>query len=201
MPARGGTAVLGRSRSTARQRRNAESLRLVAQFQAGDPEAFSELYELWAEALMRFLWAELGDRHAAEDHLQQVVETLLKDLGRYEARPNVPFERWLFRIARFRVLRELRRRRVSVLDPDEIAAHLERDRMAPDVAERVERWALDGALERLTLSQRQVLTLRFRLDLKTAEIAHLLGMSEAAVYKAEQRGLRALKVVATSGVE
>jgi RNA polymerase sigma-70 factor (ECF subfamily) len=170
------------------------SLRLVARVQGGDEEALAELYGEWSASLLGFFEWRLHDRHAAEDAVHDIVVRLLgKGLRTYAFRPHVPFQAWLFRIARNALTDELRRReRVSVLDPQQIAERRERVQLGPDVAECVERWALEGALARLPERQRQVLTLRFIGDMRIAEIAWMLGITEGAVSEALRRGLQTL---------
>jgi RNA polymerase sigma-70 factor (ECF subfamily) len=177
----------------AQECRAAMSLGLVVRFQRGELAAVAELHALWSSRLQAYFERGLKDRHAAEDQVQQIAVILLDELRNYEIRPQVPFEGWLFSIARRRLASELRSRgRLEVWEPDRIAEHRERERLAPDVAERIERWALDGTLALLPERQRQVLTLRYMCDLDTAELAAALGITEQAVYKAEQRALQNL---------
>jgi len=181
---------------SARALENAESLRLVVRVHAGDQAAFAELYALWAEALLRYFERGLRDRHAAEDALQETAKSLLGELHNYEVRPEVPFQPWLFRIAYSRLVDQTRRRqRLELWEPVELAARHEREGVVPDVADREERWALDGVFARVKLpeSQRQVLALRFAFDLTPAETAQALGISEAAVRQLQRRALRTLR--------
>jgi RNA polymerase sigma-70 factor (ECF subfamily) len=173
---------------------SARSLRLVARFQAGDEQALAELYGEWLGSLLGFFEGRLRDRYAAEDAVHDIVVRLLgKGLRMYAFPAHVPFQAWLFRIARNALTDELRRReRVSVLDPEAIAERRERERLGPDVAERVERWALEGALARLPERERQALTLRFIGDLRVSEIAWMLGTSQGAISEALRRGLQTL---------
>jgi RNA polymerase sigma-70 factor (ECF subfamily) len=178
---------------SARALLSARSLRLVVRFQAGEEAAFSELHGLWEASLRAYFDRELGDRYEAEDAVQTIAVTLLGALGDFEIRPEVPFQAWLFRVAHSKLVNELRRqRRVALLEPGEIAGLCERERVAPDVAEGIGRWALEAMLARLSERQRQVVALQFVYDLGTADIAAALGISERAVREAQRRALASL---------
>ena len=51
-----------------------------------------------------------------------------------------------------------------------------------------------GALRRLPQRQREVLVLRYYLDLSEAQIAHTLGVSRGAVKSHASRGMSALRL-------
>jgi RNA polymerase sigma-70 factor (sigma-E family) len=59
--------------------------------------------------------------------------------------------------------------------------------------DRAQREAVLGALRRLPRRQREVLALRYYLDLSEAEIAELLGISRGAVKSHASRGAAALR--------
>jgi RNA polymerase sigma-70 factor, ECF subfamily len=179
----------------AETRLNVDSLRLVVRFQGGDTDALAELHALWAADLLAYFRGGLHDHHAAEDAVQELAAALLQDkLRRYVIVPEVPFRPWLFRIAQRKRVDELRRRaRLSVEDPHEIAARRERERWDPDVAERIERWALDGTLRRLPRRQREVVALRYIYNLTGPEIAQALAITTGTVRQNELRAMQTLR--------
>lgn len=66
--------------------------------------------------------------------------------------------------------------------------------MPDGLAERVERrQALIAALGALTTQQREVLVLRFLLDLSVTETAQALGIAEGTVKSSTHRGLAELR--------
>ena len=174
-------------------REDAEARLLVLRIQHGESEAAGELYQRYFDRIYTYLRASLRHHADAEDLTQQVFVSALDGLARYDADGPASFRGWLFRIARNELVDELRRReRVSVLDPGEIASRRERERVSPDVAGRLERWALDSALAKLPEPQRQVLMLRFFGDLRIADISWVLGISIGAADERLRRGLKAL---------
>lgn len=175
--------------------RDVDSARLVVGFQAGDGAAFRDLYLRYFDAIYSYLSVALGDHHDAEDAAQQVFTKALEALPRYEVRPGKPFRAWLFRIARNEALATLRRKRLIELeDPDRIDRRREAGGAAAD--DLALEWLSDTDLvvliERLPDAQRQVLALRYMLDLSRAEIAAVMQRTPAAVSQLEQRALRFL---------
>lgn len=178
-----------------------ETVRLVSAFQAGDREAFGEIYSRNFDAVYHYLRLLLNDRHAAEETAQQSFLQAFGALGRYELRPDRPFRAWLFTIVRNVALMRLRKEgRVEPVDPAELGRR--RDRQvdpdtARDDAERAMGWIRDNELlmfvERLPISQRQVLVLRFMLDMSLDETAQVLGRSAADIGVLQHRALAFLR--------
>ncbi len=72
-------------------------------YQAGSQEAFDELYARYAKPIYNFLRRTAQPPDAADDLFQK---TFLKlHTGRHQYRPQAPFRRWIFTIAR-NVLRD-----------------------------------------------------------------------------------------------
>ena len=179
---------------------DADSARLVTRFQAGDKEAFSELYMRYFERVfsyVRILFRERPDE--AEDVTQQVFVKAMVALPRYERRAQ-PFRAWLFRIVRNEAIDHMKKLgRSDVVDPGDLALRLEADDADAGAfdASHVLDWITDRELlmfvERLTLPQRQVLLLRYMLDLSTREIGEILGRSNDDVRMLDSRARRFLE--------
>jgi RNA polymerase sigma-70 factor (ECF subfamily) len=170
--------------------------RLVTRFQAGDVEAFTELYLRYFDRVYGYLQVALRDPHEAEDVTQQVFVNVFEALPRYERRSQ-PFRAWLFRIARNRGIDSLRKRqRFEPADPAELQRRRE-DAADDKATTRALEWLSDAEIlvliERLPQGQRQVVVLRYMLDLTMAEIAQVLDRSPAAVRQLHSRALRFLE--------
>jgi len=151
------------------------SATLVARFQRGDEEAFSALYLRYFDRIYAYLRVILTDLASTEDATQQVFVKLYESLPRYEDRGQ-PFRAYLFVIARNHAINELRQRqRLDPIDPvtmDQFREPVEAPLSSelPWVSDR----ELLALIERLPVAQRQVLVLRFMLDLSHAQIAQIL---------------------------
>lgn len=155
---------------------------------AGDPAAFTQLFQRLAPPVRAFFARTVGDGAAADDLLQT---TFLKLHGARAAwRSGERLRPWLFTIAarvRLDWLRRTGRREEEELD-GELPAPEGPD--APEQAalgrERADR--VRAALERLPAPQRAVVQLHRYEGLGFAEIGRALGISEGA---AKLRAFRA----------
>lgn len=115
----------------------------------------------------------------------------LDALPRFKPR-GTPFVAWLLRIARNTAINFHRRHRQTV-DWDLLPPALQ-PTVADDHAARLEqRETLERLFQNLDDTAREILILRFGAGLSTAEIAAVLGKSEAATRMRLLRTLRMLK--------
>jgi RNA polymerase sigma-70 factor (ECF subfamily) len=171
----------------------------VLRIQAGDRAAFTDLYMRYFSRVFAYLRVVLRSDHQAEEATQQVFADVFEALPRYERRAQ-PFSAWLFVVVRNQALTELeRQRRNEPVDPAAFAEELpvgEADEPDADTLRSLN-WISDPELllfiERLPLAQRQVLALRYMLDLSTADTARVLGRTVADVRQLHSRALRFLR--------
>src|SRR6516162_10981820 len=83
---------------------------LVLRCQAGDEAAFAELMERYQPRLRYYLRKMLRDVQGAEDALQDVWLAVFRAVSRLA--DVGAFRTWLYRIARDRAVRELRKQRL-----------------------------------------------------------------------------------------
>jgi RNA polymerase sigma-70 factor, ECF subfamily len=106
-----------------------------------------------------------------------------------------PFRAWLFTIARNHGVSLLRKHKEVAIESEEMDVRLEREDFSAGPDEL--RWVTDKdflvLIERLPVAQRQVIALRFMLDLKNAEIAEILEKEPNAVRALQHRAIANLK--------
>jgi len=174
-----------------------DTARLVTRIQAGDKQCFGDLYMRYFDRVYSYLRIALDDEHGAEDATQQVFLKVMEALPRYERRSQ-PFRAWLFTIVRNHAIRQLEKRaRLDLVDPVELNTNHEG---IEDVGPRgitALSWVTDRELvmlvERLPVAQRQVLLLRFMMDMTTSDIGAVLGRSTDDVRALQSRALRFLE--------
>jgi RNA polymerase sigma-70 factor, ECF subfamily len=170
---------------------------LLRRLTDGDDKAFAELVMRYHESLVRVARYYVGSQASAEDVVQETWIAVLRGIDRFEGRSS--FKTWLFRILvnRARTLGVKEHRTVPV-DP------LTSDRsVSPSRFDQGGHWSEppvpftdtidDGivnepivrlvheSLARLPEAARAVVTLRDVQGLSTAEVAELLGLTEANV--------------------
>jgi RNA polymerase sigma-70 factor (ECF subfamily) len=164
---------------------------LVLRCQAGDETAFAELVERYQPRLRYYLRKMLRDLHGAEDALQEVWLDVFRAVSRLA--DAGAFRSWIYRIARDRSLRVLRKCRLPhqpLEEVDEIVGQEEEAHFAAEDAERIH-----GALDELATEHREVLVLRYVEDMTYEEIALVVGCRVGTVRSRLHYAKRALRVV------
>ncbi len=142
---------------------------------AGDVGAFEDLVRRFQGAAFACATNLLGDRHLAEDAVQEAfleAHRGLRTLGAPEAFPS-----WLRTIVRHRCARRLRRRDLEVTDLDDRAPDLRLDDAPEESLARRERHALAlRAVRELPRPLREAVTVFHLCDCTQAEAAAFLGV-------------------------
>lgn len=153
-----------------------------------DDRQFEELYEKYANDVLRVSYFYLGDRQQAEDVTQDVFVRLLTNSPDLEAGRE---KAWLLKVALNRC-RDLWRaawvKRVVLGSPAmELAP-------APDhMEERLERQELLNAIHKLPADFRDVILLHYYQGYGIAEIAQILKVPEGTVSSRLSRGRKKLE--------
>jgi len=143
---------------------------LILRCQTGDEAALAELIARYSPGLRLFLTKITGQHASADDLLQETWFDAYRKINRLE-QPDA-FSTWLYRIARDKAYRELRRR-PSPSAPTEVNwADIAADEatFTPDEAQSIR-----AALDELPLEQREVLVLRFIEDMTYEQIAAVIA--------------------------
>lgn len=169
---------------------------LVLRFQTGDESAFAELVTLYQPRLGYFLRKLLDDADAADDILQEVWCDVLRSISQLVDASAFPA--WIYRIARDRAFRHLRRRRLT-WQPIDLAD----DAMAEQAVEANGEFTTDdvaevhAALDRIAPEHREVLVLRFLEQMSYEEIASAtasqLGTVKSRIHYAKRELRRAIE--------
>ena len=161
---------------------------LVVRVARGDRRAFEALYERYVRSVYALALRRLGDRHSAEDAVQETFAAVWRSARTYrpERGPAAP---WLFSIARNAAVDRLRARVVLAEPPDTADA-------APGPSDRAERdwlsWRVHRALEELPEAEREVLALAYWGGRSQSEIAAELGIPLGTVKTRTRSGLARL---------
>jgi len=154
-----------------------------------DEEAWAHLLRTHYPRLCSFLGRKVGDAAVAEDLASQVFVEAVARIDRFEWR-GLPFDAWLFRIARnlsndyFRKQGRLQRAPFMPAEETPLGHELEREAEAKQV---------QAAMIELTDEQRDVLTLRFVDGFSTESTAAVMKKSTGAIKAIQHRGLASMR--------
>jgi RNA polymerase sigma-70 factor (ECF subfamily) len=162
---------------------------LVQRAQAGEAEAFTELYRRHSPAVYRYCLFRVRDAVAAEDLVSEVFLRAVEGLPRYVDR-GAPLAAWLFRIAHDRVVDH--HRRAANRPAEALSDHLP-DRQPGTEAQAIDRLEanrLTELLAQLTEEQQMVVQLRFIEGYSIEEAARLMEKTTGAIKALQHRALR-----------
>jgi RNA polymerase sigma-70 factor (ECF subfamily) len=170
----------------------ANERQLVLQAQAGNSEAFGQLYDAYMERIYRFVYFRVEDQQTAEDITSQVFLKAWSNLERFQF-SRTPYLAWLYTIAHNAVIDHYRTRKVTTaLDDVQLSQPDHSELVETEIDLTVEMQSVKVALQTLTDDQQRVLTLKFIEGMSNNEIARQLGKREGAIRALQMRGLQAL---------
>ncbi|MEU7823398.1 sigma-70 family RNA polymerase sigma factor [Catellatospora sp. NPDC049133] len=145
---------------------------------AGDREAFDRLYRLYRPGLLGFVSRQVGDRHTAEDVVQETFLVAWRDLAKL--RDPEAIRTWLFSIAYKRAMSAAARVAPAPLPDPALLVDDTPGRHPEQAAEQREAYELVwAAAHGLEPRQRAVLELNVRWELSSREIGEVLGVGTA----------------------
>jgi RNA polymerase sigma factor (sigma-70 family) len=150
---------------------------LAVRCQLGEREAFDQLTERWHQPLWRYARRVTGSDDAANEVAQDVWVRVLRGIARL--REPARLRSWLFGIAHRSLMDRLRGKYATAG-----AADIDVDGLpAPEADHEIEAEleSLEGALARLPVVERDVLTLFYLRELTLAEVADTLQVPVGTV--------------------
>jgi RNA polymerase sigma-70 factor (ECF subfamily) len=163
---------------------------------SGDLDKMGLLFHRYHRPLYGFLFHMTRDREASEDMMQNVFYRMLR--SRHTFTGEGDFRTWMYHLAR-NVLKDHLKQSRRRGNHHEIAEYEERIPSGLTADEQIERKlelkALERALDHLSPESREVLVLSRYQELKYAEIAHVLEISEGAVKVRVHRAMNQLKEI------
>ncbi len=192
------TRIPGSGRGSPPARAKSGLADAVCRAQAGDKDAFSELYLQHKKRVFSICTRIVHDFALAEDLTQETFLQVHRKLESF--RGDSAFTTWLHRLAVNTVLMHLRKREMPVVSLDQLAAevpekHMGRGFGTRDLAQAgaVDRLAINRAVATLAPGYRTIFILHDVEGFDHAEIATMLkctcGSTKSQLYKA-RRALR-----------
>jgi len=161
----------------------AELAQLLSQVQAGNSDAWGDLYRQHAAAIFRFCRRVLPTREDAEDATTEIFMKVKQKIGTYDS--SRPFIAWLYKVASNHCWDTLRRRRIRQdLETGDLETlpleHPDPSQLEKLQLEHTSKEVRNG-LAKLPDRARMALVLRYYADMSYDEIADTLGVRRAFV--------------------
>lgn len=154
---------------------------------------FEELYDKYFQRVYNYIRYRVLARDAADDLVSAVFEKVLDKFGAFDQ--ALPVEPWLFAIARNTLNDYYRRRAVrgglSIAGFEDKLASGESVERAAERGEENAR--LLAAMGGLSEAERELIALKYALDLSAREMAEQTGLSESNVGVTLFRAMRKLR--------
>ena len=184
----------------------AEVWALVERAQAGDAEAFGQIYDRYVDTVFRFVYFRVGNRQLAEDLTADTFLRALKRIGSFTWQGR-DLGAWLVTIARNLVADHFKsgRYRLEITTSDVLDA--DREDRGPEgspeaaVVNHITNVALLAAVKQLNPEQQECIILRFLQGFSVAETAQAMGKNEGAIKALQYRAVRALARLLPDGFQ
>jgi RNA polymerase sigma-70 factor (ECF subfamily) len=162
---------------------------LLTRVAQGDRDAFGDLYQRYARAVLGLALRRLGDRGRAEDATQEAFASIWRAARSYKP-DRGPVAPWLYAVARNAIADRGRARNEP---PAELPDAASDEAGPPDRAEQSwVAWRVHRAMQDLPDSERSVLELAYWSGLSQSEIADFLSIPLGTVKTRTRSGLRRL---------
>ena len=162
---------------------------LLTRVAEGDRDAFGDLYQRYARAMLGLALRRLGDRGRAEDAVQEAFTSIWRGARSYR-RERGPAAPWLYAVARHAIADRGRARNEPPVEAPDSPSD---EAGPPDHAEASwVSWRIHRALEELPQSEREVIELAYWGGLSQSEVSVFLGIPLGTVKTRTRSGLRRL---------
>lgn len=183
---------------------SAVTLALVQRAQAGDAEAFGELYDRYVTFVYRYVYYRVGSAQVAEDLTSETFLRALRRISSFSWQGR-DVGAWFVTIARNIIADHYKSSRyrleLTTDDVSESGAHLVQDGPEDAVLEGMQNRVLLEAVKKLGPEQQECIVLRFLQGLSVAETALAMGKNDGAIKALQYRAVRALGRLLPEGVE
>lgn len=170
---------------------------LMNRAQAGDADAFGEIYDRNVATIFRFIYARTGNHALAEDLTSETFLRALRGIDRFTWQGRDPGA-WLITIARNLITDHYKSSRYNLERPTpdmRDAERVDHDPAADPEAAAIAYLTsteLLRAVRQLTPDQRECIVLRFLLNFSVAATAEAMNKEPGAIKALQFRAIRAL---------
>ena len=185
------------ARSAEKNEHDAESeQKLVARLQSGDREAFSQLVRIFQKKIFILAYGFFHDRDDALEIVQETFMRVHAKIGMF--RPEHSLQSWIFRLAHNLCVDYYRKYTKKTKLEDGFDRVPERQLASADNCQAA--WesrqvdeAIEHAVEKLSLRQKEVFALKYRQGMKLQQVAEIMAVSLGTVKALHHRALKRIR--------
>ncbi len=167
---------------------------LVKNAQKGDRESFGKIYDYLIDRIYRFMYFRTGNKEESEDLTESVFLKAYEKLSTYHDN-GLPFEAWVFRIARNQLVDHYRTKKQSV-QLDETSEIEDKKPNPEDIAEQnIQKQMILQGIRQLPSTYQEIIIFKFIEERENKEIGLILDKPVEQVRVLQSRALKALKKV------
>jgi RNA polymerase sigma-70 factor (ECF subfamily) len=182
----------------------AVAIGLVERAQAGDAEAFGELYDRYVDQVYRYIVYRVSSSQLAEDLTSETFLRALRKISSFTWQGR-DVGAWFVTIARNLIADHYKsgryRLELSTDDVTESGAAPVQAGPEGEVLEAMQNRVLLEAVKQLNSEQQECIVLRFLQGLSVSETARVMGKNDGAIKALQYRAIRTLGRLLPEGVE
>lgn len=163
---------------------------LVLRAQAGNKEAFGEIYKIFFPKIYRFIYFSVRNKEISEDLSQSTFLRIWKAIGSYSDKKG-SFQSYLFAIARNLIIDWQRKKKEISLEWIDIPQ--DSDGPLEEIQKNEIKESVWKAMSSIESEERHLVILRYFEELSYKEIGRIVGKNEGAVRVRLHRILKILK--------
>ncbi len=152
---------------------------------------FLEYYHQYFPAIYRYVSFRIGQRSESEDLVSEIFLKAVEKYHTYEARPDISFSSWIFKIAKNTLIDYYRKHKRKTLNIEDIGELVD-TMILPDTMldRKMIFMKAREIIETLPKKQREIVTMRLFGELKNKEIAEALSLSEKTIASTYMRAMQ-----------
>jgi len=167
-------------------------LSLISACQAGDAQAFGQLYDRYFKKIYSFVYYKISHKENTEDLVSDIFYKALNNLSKFNSRKG-SFNSWLYRIARNTVIDYYRTNKNSQ-DIETVSDLSFSTELGDDLDRSFQIAEIEDKMKLLNDAQREIIILRVWQQLSYKEISEIVGKSEANCKMIFSRGIKELRL-------
>ncbi len=165
----------------------------LSRAQAGDPDAFTQVVEMYQTPVYNLCYRMLNNAGDAEDAAQETFLRAFQSIRRYDRSRSFPT--WLLSIAAHYCIDQIRKRRMAIVSMEDLPyPELADGSPGPEatVSRKEERKQIQGILNSLQPVDRAAVVMYYWYEMSYEEIGQALNLSLSAVKSRLHRARRAM---------